>query len=430
MVPLVQEQLFRQIDISLSSYLEEWKNFYTEPFRQNQTQTLERIIAQLHCRGMMTQFLGKDHLLLYAQLRRDAPSTLLFYHHYDIHASDKQQWTSLIATLAALDAYQTVIGPLPINIKWLLDTGNEIDNSSMSCIIAEYHELLRADGCIWYTISQPGDIAGSLSLGTKGLLCVELNVQTASTNLHSMHGAIVPNAAWRLLWALNGLKSPYEEILIEGFYDGLISAQDDAIEQLHTTQTITPSLAQQLGREQFLLGLQGFQMRYAHLLTPTCTINGIISGNTMTSHSEATPLPIIPARARAQLDFHLVPDQDPQDIFAKLQHHLQSQGFHDIQSRMLYACQPAYTPFNHPFVQTVSHATTAAYARVPDILPMTVGNYPIAPFRQILNIPIVLALMGYTTPSAQNIQDQDLTAKIKQVAMIVEEMAHANHTTQ
>jgi len=429
MVLLTQERLFRQIDLSLSFYLEEWENFSTKLFCQNHTQALETMITQLRRRGMMTQFLGQDNLLLYAQLMADAPSTLLFYHHYDIHASDKQQWISFAATLAALDAYQTLISPLPINIKWLIDGNNEIENPSISRIVSEYHELLRADGCIWYTTPQPGDAA--LSLGTKGLLCVELTAQTASTNLHSMHGAIIPNAAWRLLWALNSLKSPYEEILIEGFYDALISAQDNAIEQLHTIPTL--SLAQQLGRKQFLLGLQGFQMHYAHLLTPTCTINGIISGNSITNHSGTTPLPIIPAQAMAQLDFHLVPDQNPQDIFTKLQHHLQKQGFHDIHLRVLYACQPTCTSFDDPFVQAVYRATTAAYPRVPEILPMTVGHYPIAPFRQILNIPVVLVLMGYTTSDSQasqrNIQDQNFAARIKQVAMIIEEMSHAAHTT-
>ena len=41
----------------------------------------------------------------------------------------------------------------------------------------------------------------------------------ASQDAHSSMGTVVPNPAWRLVWALASLKDMEEDIHIEGFYD-------------------------------------------------------------------------------------------------------------------------------------------------------------------------------------------------------------------
>ena len=57
-------------------------------------------------------------------------------------------------------------------------------------------------------------------LGLRGICYVELSVETANQDVHSgLGGSIFPNAAWRLVWALNSLKGPDERIRLPGFYD-------------------------------------------------------------------------------------------------------------------------------------------------------------------------------------------------------------------
>ncbi|HLZ59107.1 MAG TPA: peptidase dimerization domain-containing protein [Ktedonosporobacter sp.] len=185
------------------------------------------------------------------------------------------------------------------------------------------------------------------ALGKKGLLRVELEVQTSPHEISSAHGGIVPNAAWRLLWALGSLKSPQEEILIEGFYDTLTFPEDETVEFLRTLPDSAPRLAQQWGLPQLLLELQGFQLYYVWLLTPTCTITGIQSGTLREEPGGLDAHRTIPGRARAQVDFQLVPGQEPHDIFAKLQRHLQVQGFSDIEVRLLES-RPAASPLLFP----------------------------------------------------------------------------------
>ncbi|MBV9228081.1 MAG: peptidase dimerization domain-containing protein [Chloroflexi bacterium] len=281
--------------------------------------------------------------------------------------------------------------------------------------------LLQADGCIWHEGEQADNENATLMLGAKGLLCVEMDIRTASVDLPSEHGAIAPNALWRLLWALNSLKDAREEVLVEGFYDNLVPAADDMVEILRTMPDNAQALAQQWGVKQMLSGLEGFQLHYTHLLIPTCTINGI-SGSGMLEALSTSLSTVIPAQARARVDFHLVPDQDPHDIFAKLQCHLQAQGFGDVQVRMLYACQPAYTPLADPFVQMVRRATTSAYEREPRILPMTIGSHPIAPLRH-LGMPVVITTGGALAQDS-SARAKDFAAQIKQIALVIEEFAH------
>jgi acetylornithine deacetylase/succinyl-diaminopimelate desuccinylase-like protein len=446
MVPSVQETLFQYISAHLSAYQKRWEQTYTqlnECTRLQDTPGIQEvIIAQLQDHAMKTRLLDANGPLIYGELHTGAPATLLFYTPYDTGYHASRQVVPLSAGLAALDAYQAAIGPLPVNIKWVFDAAGTSGTPDLATIIAEFRTLLQADGCIWTMPEQPEETGVALlAPGTKGLLRVELTVQTTDDHAHdetfAMHGAVVPDAAWRLTWALNHLKGAHEEILIEGFYDTLISAEDDEVALLYTLPDNTQAQARRWGLQQLLLGLQGFQFHYAHLLTPSCTISNISSGNQAKSISY-TPASI-PIYARAQVDFYLVPGQDPHDIFAKLQQHLQAQGFPDVQARLLYAIPPVRTPLSDPFVQVVRQASIAAYGDALRVLPGTAGTYPLYPFRDILKMPVVIITEGSSdkTQKARNNNQElpepevpNLAGRIKQMAMIIEGIGHAAHTTQ
>jgi hypothetical protein len=420
MVQSVQKKLFQHIDDHLSSYLGEWKDLAASATRSDPSNNILMLYVQQH--GVETQVWGAEPPLLYAQRQTGAPRTLLLYHDYPARSSDVAAFLAI--TTAAIDAYQQAIGPLPVNIKWLFVGEESRDLAQLTSIIEQHKADLQANGCLfpvqeWVGLSEP-----VLALGTKGQLCVEMEAETAPHPSPSQHGGIVPNAAWRLLWALSSLKSAQEEILIEGFYDTLISLEEDAIAPLYSLPDSTPSLCQRWGLQQLLFGLSGFQLYYSWLLTPTCTINDISSG---TQGDELSGLHnMVPARARAQMDFHLVPGQDPQDLFTKLQRHLQTRGFPDIQVRLLYSRPPAYTQLVDPFVEHVRRASASAYGHTPIILPLIPSSYPIASLQCITGLPIVLCVESnafsewdMTDPARRA---QDFATRIKQVAMLLENM--------
>src|SRR5207253_6067366 len=65
------------------------------------------------------------------------------------------------------------------------------------------------------------DAAGrpTISCGLKGIAYVELRARGAKKDAHSSVATIVPNPAWRLVWALATLKNDRDEITIDGFMD-------------------------------------------------------------------------------------------------------------------------------------------------------------------------------------------------------------------
>lgn len=107
-------------------------------------------------------------------------------------------------------------------------------------------------------------------------------------------GSIFPNAAWRLVWALNSLKGPDERILIPGFYDPVKppSARDRQL--MEALPEVTGEYKDRYHVRSFLKGLtDGVDLR-AEVFEPTCTICGLTSGY----HGEGAKT-ILPARASA-----------------------------------------------------------------------------------------------------------------------------------
>lgn len=51
---------------------------------------------------------------------------------------------------------------------------------------------------------------------TQNAIQVELSLQILSSDVHSMSAAIVPSAAWRLVWALGTMKNENETVLVDG----------------------------------------------------------------------------------------------------------------------------------------------------------------------------------------------------------------------
>ena len=70
-----------------------------------------------------------------------------------------------------------------------------------------------------------------------------------------------------------------------------------------------------------MLGLTGMELKLRDYFQPTCTIAGIESG-----YTGAGTKTVLPAPAMAKVDMRLVADQDPQEILACCEQHLDARG--------------------------------------------------------------------------------------------------------
>src|SRR5262245_31567396 len=212
--------------------------------------------------------------------------TLLCYNHYDVQPPEPLElWNSppfeltrrdgklfargaaddkgeLIGRLAAADAVRAVLGHLPCRVKFLVEGEEEVSSPSLPGFIADHAGRLAADACIWEFGSVNHQGAPVQYLGLRGICYVELSVETLSMDAHSgLGGSIFPNAAWRLVWALNTLKDRDERILIPGFYDAAVppSARDRAL--LEALPDESEQHRKTYGVKRFLKDLSGVELR-------------------------------------------------------------------------------------------------------------------------------------------------------------------------
>jgi acetylornithine deacetylase/succinyl-diaminopimelate desuccinylase-like protein len=442
MQPSVQQILFQGVDTHLSSYMDNWRHLSTQFYTPTAHNIQESIVFLLQAYGLKTQYLDQHQKVIYAELVSGSSYTLLLHINYtakSLTSGNLQSILPLVASLAAVHTYQNTLGPLPLNIKWLLVEQNTNQQTDLRRIVTNCHLLLQADNCLMYTtkreISKDGHIP-ELILGTKGLLCVELCTKTTEKTIASHYGAIAPNPAWQLIWALNSLKDSREDILIEGFYDNLVPPDDKVLASLATIPDTAQAQAQKWGLNQLLLGLHGTQQHYAYYLTPTCTVNSIQSKPIHTSadalHTETTGMDQsqIPTGATAQLSFYLVPAQDPHDIFTKLQSHLDLTCGPGIKASLLAARHPAVTSLQEPIVRHLQQSITTIYQHTPTIIPLTAELATFELFHTQLSIPTIGITLPATTqtppiahPSSTHAMDTDqsiqlLTQQIQQHALL------------
>jgi acetylornithine deacetylase/succinyl-diaminopimelate desuccinylase-like protein len=244
-------------------------------------------------------------------------------------------------------------------------------------------------------------------------------VRTAKRDSHSSLGATVPNAAWRLVWALATLKDPEERIRIPGFYDDAKppTQQEDAF--LRALPAEEEKLRENLELRDFVCGVRGYDYQYRIAFEPTCTINGIESGYTGPGMKT-----VLPAEASAKLDFRLVPDQDPHDIADKLRAHLRNEGFDDVDVHAAEGEFPARSDATHPFVELVRSTAQAVYGKEPVTSPNGPGTQPLYPMMKHLGVPMASAGIGYPDGRAhapdENIRLADFILGTKHVAAIIE----------
>ena len=381
--------------------------------------------------------------MVYGELKGDSPFTLLFYNHYDVQPPEPLElWITppfepsivdgklfargvsddkgdIIARLLAIKAFLQERGTLPISIKFLIEGEEEIGSPSIPSFIQENQALLKADACLWEGGEVSWDNRPIITLGLKGIVCVTLEVRGARHDVHSSLGAIVPNPAWRLVWALNSIKDENENILIDGFYDGIQPSTPEEIEAIGAIPSEEEEMRANLGIEHFLKGLNGMELQMHSILHPACTINGIISG--YTGEGSKT---VLPCYARANLDFRLVPDQRPDDIIAKLRKHLDTHGFTDVLLSAREGGNPARTPLDSPFSMIVSDAAKEVYGHEPIINPSALGSGPMFPFTDTLALPVVSS--GVSNPDSrvhspnENIQLADFILGAKHIAALMD----------
>ncbi|MDM8520626.1 M20/M25/M40 family metallo-hydrolase [Anaerolineales bacterium HSG6] len=342
--------------------------------------------------------------------------TLLIYNHYDVQPVDPiELWDSppfeptirdgkiygrgvadnkghLIGRIQAIRAWQETMGELPCRIIWFIEGEEEMGSTNLESFCLKHPELMQADGCIWEmgSVNQAGE--AMLHLGAKGMVYVELSVRSLAGDQHSSRATLAPNAAWRLIWALNTLKAPDETILIDGLYDHVVPPSETDLALLKTIPFDVQAYVDQIGADKLVGGVSsGLEAITRHIFQPTCTVCGIESGYTGPGLKT-----VLPATARAKVGFRLVPNLEPELVTDLLRQHLDKHGFSDIHMEILGGEHPGKSDPDSDLVKNAIKAVQQVYGvETPAVYPMMPASGPVWAVATSHGTPLVGFGAGY-----------------------------------
>jgi acetylornithine deacetylase/succinyl-diaminopimelate desuccinylase-like protein len=343
--------------------------------------------------------------------------TVLFYGHYDVQPPEPLElWHTPpfeptvrdgriygrgvadnkgqhLCHIWAVRAWREVAGGLPVTVKFVIEGEEETGSPHLADLVQDQRHLLRAD--LVYTSDGGMHPSGSPSVyfGVRGLLYVEVEIRGASADAHSGNkGNVLPQPAWELVDLMHSLRGTDGRAMLPGFYDGVRSPtpkQESALQEIP------------FDRESFLAehGLDESPISdgvdYYRRLTfePTFNIAGLVSG-----HTGEGMKTIIPSRAVAKIDFRLVPNQDPEEVFEIFARAVAERNPRAEVSR-LAATPPSFTDPFLPVSETVIGAVRDSRGTEPVVSSLG-GTLPDYVFTQILGVPSVI--VPYANHDEQN----------------------------
>ncbi len=376
-----------------------------------------------------------------------SPPTLMLYVHYDVQPTDPiELWETdpfeptqkgnrlygrgmsddkgnIAARLAVINAFKDEWGGLPCNVKIFAEGEEESGSPNLPGLIETYKNKLAADACIWEGGGRNAQNRPLIYLGLKGVLAVELSVSLLSGDAHSSYATVLPSAAWTLVNALNSMKDPTDDrILIDGFYDDVRESTPDEDIALSNLPDDSDEWRETFGNDSFVTGLGSEDLPRKHLFMPTANIAGLDSG-----YQGEGMKTVLPAKASAKMDFRLVPDMRPDDIFDKVRRHLDRHGFENVDLNLISGVYPFRTDMSSKWAQMAIETSEQTYGKSAVIYPTMAGSGPMYDFGGTLGIPITSAGIDHPTHKIhapnENITVEDFVLGAQNIARLMQRFA-------
>lgn len=349
----------------------------------------------------------------YLHAAQGAP-TILVYGHYDVQPADPLDlWNTppfeptlrdgnLYArgasdmkgqTLAGIFAVESILkqGPLPVNIKFMIEGEEEIGSPNLGTFIEANVELLACD----LALNPDGGILGadepSIPYSLRGLAYFEIQVQGPAGDLHSgMFGGAVLNPANELARLIAGMHDENGHITLPGFYDSVLELSDTERTELARLPMDEEHYYRLTGAPK-LFGEKGYSPVEQVGGRPTLDVNGFLSG--FTGQGSKT---VLPAKAMAKISMRLVANQDPAEVEKQLHQYLQENARPGITWKVLThaSSPPSITPLESDGVKALAAGMEAVWGKKP-LYYRVGGTIPVVgQMQSILGVNSVLTGFG------------------------------------
>lgn len=360
----------------------------------------------------------QGHPIVYAEkMVNDDLPTVLVYGHYDVQPPDPYElWDSppfepvvkneriygrgscddkgqLYMHIKALEILNQQ-GPLPCNIKFILEGEEEVGSSNLNNFVRENAARLSSDVILISDTAIISNETPSITVGLRGLSYVEVEVTGPNRDLHSgVYGGGVANPINVLCDMVASLIDDEGRITIPGFYDKVQTLTTKEREKLAEAPFDLEEYKTSIGISE-VRGETGYSTIERTGIRPTLDVNGIWGG--YTGEGAKT---VLPSKASAKISMRLVPDQDDQEITRLFTEHFVSIAPKSVKVRVTphHGGKPAVTPTNSLAYQAASKAFEQAWGKIP-IPTRDGGSIPIvALFDEVLKVNTVLMGFGLDT---------------------------------
>lgn len=378
---------------------------------------------RLACFGFTTELISTGGPpLLYAEgPHLDSAPTALVYGHYDVQPADPLDlWISppfeptvregnvyargasddkgqVLTHVYAAEAWLATKGRLPVNLKFLIEGGEEVGSSGLEEFLAAHAERLACDCVIISDGSQFAPGLPAITYGLRGIAYYEIRLHGPDRDLHSgSYGGSVTNPANALMKLLAALVDEHGRIQVPGFYDDVVPLTPRERGLFAALPFDERQYFSQIGVSS-AVGEEGYTALERCWARPSLDINGAWSG-----YQGPGRKTVLPAEAGAKLSFRLVPDQVPQKIGAAFRAMLQSLCPTGIRMELIeQATGPAVViPLDSPYVKAAARAIEYAFGRAP-VFKRDGASIPIvAAFNQALRCPTLLLGWGQDDDNA------------------------------
>ncbi|HEY2349917.1 MAG TPA: dipeptidase [Puia sp.] len=268
------------------------------------------------------------HPVVYAEKIEDATKpTVLVYGHYDVQpvdpldlwhtppfeptikngmiyargsADDKGQFFMHVKALEIMSR----TGPLPCNIKFIIEGEEEIGSPSLGDFVSSHKELLKADVILISDTSMISLETPSIEIGVRGLAYIQVEVTGPNRDLHSgVYGGAVANPITILAKMIASCHDENNHITIPGFYDDVLESSADERAKMAAAPFDVNEYMKDLGVKS-LWGEKGYSTNERTGIRPTLELNGIWGG----FQGEGSKT-VLPSKAFAKISARLVPNQ-------------------------------------------------------------------------------------------------------------------------
>ena len=319
-------------------------------------------------------------------------------------ADNKGQHSINMAALRAVR--ETRGGKLGFNVKFIIETGEEIGSPDLPEVCEALRDDLKADLLLASDGPRLSAERPTLFLGCRGGIRIHLDVNLREGGHHSGNwGGVLANPATILANAIASLVDSHGRLQLEALKPPPLSNRIRAALADVEVKPMAdePALSENWGEE----GLSAAERLYAW---NTLEVLAMSSGNI------DKPANAIPGRASAVLQLRFVVGTKVENLADTIRAHLHGRGFSMVAVSATQRFAASRTDLDSPWINWAEESIRRTTGKAPAVLPNFGGSLPNDVFTDILKLPTLWVPHSYPGCS-QHAPDEHILLSVTEEAL-------------